>query len=180
MVLGEKILGLNKNLFTILMIIVAVLLFAGFCLYACSVFVKKDEVLIVERNGRYHKTIKSGWHFYFPLLDNKVKCLNVLNNELFNKNDVYVQSLNNLTFQINFCVVYNVNDPKLFFYHSSNPELSIERIVSSFMLKIFSSLKIEDKKDISSFNFEKYIGEVNDILKEIGVASSEISLTSIR
>lgn len=174
-----KILGIDKNLFIALAIIITIILLTIFCVYICTVFVKKDEAIIIERNGKYLKTLESGWHFIIPLVDNKVGHISLLSNNLISKNKCSILSLNGYKICFNYFLSYNVTDPKKYFYFSNNIGLSLECIVSSVLCNYYSSIMIKNEKEFLALNKEILLDLLKDALFETGVSINGIDYISI-
>ena len=101
-VLGLSFLGLI--LFVVLIVIIRSI-----------VIVSQGTTVIVQRLGKYHKTLAAGIHINVPIIDSKVATIS-LKERVYDFPPQPVITKDNVTMQIDTVVYFQVTDPKLFTY----------------------------------------------------------------
>ena len=105
--------------------------------------VRQSDAVIVERLGKYHKTLDTGLHFIIPFFD---KCSTPISlKEIvadFKPQPVITKD--NVTMQIDTVVYFQITDPKLFSYGVDNPIKAIENLTATTLRNIVGELELDD------------------------------------
>ena len=105
--------------------------------------VRQSYSVIVERLGKYHKTLETGVHFVIPFFD---KCGSPISlKEIvadFKPQPVITKD--NVTMQIDTVVYFQITDPKLFTYGVDNPIKAIENLTATTLRNIVGELELDE------------------------------------
>ena len=125
----------------IILIVLGLLLLVILC--ASVRIVRQATAVVVERLGKYHKTLETGIHMVIPFFD---KCANPISlKEIvadFNPQPVITKD--NVTMQIDTVVYFQVTDPKLFSYGVDNPIRAIENLTATTLRNIVGELELDE------------------------------------
>ena len=97
-----------------------VIIFLIIVLARCIVIVPQAHTVIVQRLGKYHKTLQAGIHFLAPIIDAKAKTVS-LKETVADFKPQPVITKDNVTMQIDTVVYFQITDPKLYTYGVDNP-----------------------------------------------------------
>ncbi|MEL0237178.1 MAG: paraslipin, partial [Aquiluna sp.] len=126
--------GLGTALF---LIIVAVLLIRSIRI------IPQATAGVVERLGRYHKTLNAGVNLVFPFIDVIRRTID-LREQVVDFAPQSVITEDNLVIEIDTVIYYQVTDPKAATYEISNFVLGIEQLTVTTLRNKVGSLDLED------------------------------------
>jgi regulator of protease activity HflC (stomatin/prohibitin superfamily) len=131
-----------------------------------SVFlVQQAEAVVIERLGRYHRTLDAGLHIIIPFLDTTRKVLwtfvrpledgryqrfIVSTNRIDMREAVYdfpkqnVITRDNVTTEINALLYYQIIDPKAAIYEVSDLPQAIEKITQTTLRNVIGSMDLDE------------------------------------
>ena len=105
--------------------------------------VRQSTAVVVERLGKYHKTLDTGVHFVIPFFD---RCGSPISlKEIvadFQPQPVITED--NVTMQIDTVVYFQITDPKLFSYGVENPIRAIENLTATTLRNIVGDLELDE------------------------------------
>ena len=126
--------------------------------------VNQAESLVIQRLGRYHKTLTPGLHLVNPLLDAPFSCVwtFVRQNE-YGKYVRYIKQISridlreavydfpkqnvitkdNVTMEINALLYYQITDPKAAVYEVSNLPEAIEKLTQTTLRNVIGSMDLD-------------------------------------
>ena len=99
--------------------------------------------VIVERLGKYCKTLDTGVHFIFPFVDKTLAPVS-LKERVADFQPQPVITKDNVTMQIDTVVYFRVTDPKLFSYGVDNPVRAIENLTATTLRNIVGELELDE------------------------------------
>ncbi len=105
--------------------------------------VRQATAVIVERLGKYHKTLETGIHMVIPFFDRCGKPIS-LKEIVADFNPQPVITKDNVTMQIDTVVYFQVTDPKLFSYGVDNPIRAIENLTATTLRNIVGELELDE------------------------------------
>lgn len=123
---------------SIILVVVAVVLFA-----LSIKIVRQANGAIVERLGKYHKTLDTGVHFILPLFDKILPPVS-LKERVADFNPQPVITKDNVTMQIDTVVYFQVTDVKLFTYGVERPIAAIENLTATTLRNIVGDLELDE------------------------------------
>lgn len=128
-----------------LKIILTVVIVAVIILLLCLTvrIVPQANAYIVERLGRYHKTLQAGFHLIIPLIDRVSKKVPMME-QVVDFAPQPVITKDNVTMRIDTVLYYRVVDAKLFAYGVNNPLVALENLTSTTLRNIIGELELDE------------------------------------
>lgn len=126
-------------LIAIIVIGVAVLIVAALSIR----IVKQGTAVIVERLGKYHKTLGTGMKFVIPLFDRALPAIS-LKEQVADFKPQPVITKDNVTMQIDSVVFFQIVDPKLYTYGIERPMSAIENLTATTLRNIVGELELDE------------------------------------
>ena len=105
--------------------------------------VRQANGVVVERLGKYHKTLDTGVHFIFPLVDRTLQPVS-LKERVADFQPQPVITKDNVTMQIDTVVYFQVVDVKLFTYGVERPIAAIENLTATTLRNIVGELELDE------------------------------------
>ncbi len=124
----------------IALIVIAVVVLA--ILITCIKIVKQSEARVVERFGKYLKTLETGLHFVIPFID-RVRPAISLKERVADFKPQSVITKDNVTMNIDTVVYFQITDPKLFTYGVERPISAIENLTATTLRNIVGELELD-------------------------------------
>ena len=162
--------------FGIFLIVLAVV---GVILLCASVrIVRQSTAVVVERLGKYHKTLDTGIHLVIPFIDRCSQPISI--KEIvadFPPQPVITKD--NVTMQIDTVVYFRVTDPKLFSYGVDNPVRAIENLTATTLRNIVGELELDEtliSRDTVNVNMRQILDDATDAW---GIKINRVELKNI-
>ncbi len=164
------------------------------------VVVKQAEVLIIERFGRYHKTLESGLHIIVPIIDKYRTFTWRFVKEDFKGNRYIQQSTisrldlretvydfprqnvitaDNVSIEINAMVYFQVTDPFKAVYEINNLPEAIEKLTQTTLRNVIGELDLDKtltSRDMINSKLREILDEATD---KWGVKINRVELQDI-
>ncbi|MBJ7471232.1 MAG: SPFH/Band 7/PHB domain protein [Solirubrobacteraceae bacterium] len=121
---------------------IAFALFALFFLLRAVRIVPQQRRGIVERLGKYHRTLEPGLALVVPFID-KVQPLIDLREQVVTFPPQPVITADNVTVQIDTVIYFTVTDPKAVTYEIANPLQAIEQLTITTLRNVVGGLTLE-------------------------------------
>lgn len=122
MVIKSNVMGMSQGVFALIVTLLFILLVAVLLFFYCFCVVKDEEVMIVEKLGKY-KTIKSsGKYFLLPIIESDAGRVKMKNNTI--EKD-FVLAKDGST-NIHFYLIYSIKDPANYFYNQTALKILLE------------------------------------------------------
>ena len=104
--------------------------------------VKQATAVVVERLGKYNKTLETGIHMILPFFDRTSKPIS-LKEIVADFNPQPVITKDNVTMQIDTVVYFQITDAKLFSYGVDSPIKAIENLTATTLRNIVGELELD-------------------------------------
>ena len=125
-------------------IVIAILVvIAAVILAACAKVVRQSTAVIIERLGKYHRTLNTGFHLIAPFIDRTSKPIS-LKEIVADFKPQPVITKDNVTMQIDTVVYLYVTDPKLYTYGVDRPVNAIENLTATTLRNIVGELELDE------------------------------------
>jgi len=128
------------------------------------VIISQAEVMIVERVGKYHRTLESGIHIIIPIFEKDRKIIvrdytdvdgkTYMNQKITSRIDlretVYdfpkqnVITKDNVTIEINALLYFQITDPKKAVYEVNNFPIAIEKLTQTTLRNVIGELDLDE------------------------------------
>ena len=105
--------------------------------------VRQSDAVVVERLGKYHKTLDTGLHFIIPFFDRCSTPIS-LKEIVADFKPQPVITKDNVTMQIDTVVYFQITDPKLYSYGVDNPIKAIENLTATTLRNIVGELELDE------------------------------------
>jgi len=133
---------------------------------------------IVERLGRYHKTLNPGLTVLMPFMD-RLKPLIDLREQVVSFPPQPVITEDNLVVQIDTVLYFTVNDAKSVTYEVANPLQAIEQITVTTLRNVIGSLSLEQALTSRDHINAQLRGVLDETTGRWGIRVSRVELKSI-
>ena len=127
--------------------------------------VRQSTTLVVERLGKYHKTLDTGVHVILPFLDRTTGGPIDLKEQIADFQPQPVITKDNVTMQIDTFVYYQVTDAKLYCYGVNNPVRAIENLTATTLRNIVGELELDEtltSREIVNSKMRSILDEATD------------------
>ena len=105
--------------------------------------VRQSTAVVVERLGKYHKTLTTGFHMVTPFIDRCRDWIN-LKEQVLDFKPQPVITKDNVTMQIDTVVYIQITDPKLYEYGVDRPLFAIENLTATTLRNIVGELELDE------------------------------------
>ena len=105
--------------------------------------VDQSYAIIVQRLGKYNRTLESGVHMVIPFIDRRTNRIN-LKERVADFKPQPVITKDNVTMQIDTVVYFKVTDAKLFTYGVEHPINAIENLTATTLRNIVGELELDE------------------------------------
>lgn len=113
-------------------------------IFALSIrIVKQGTAVIVERLGKYYKTLGTGMRFIVPFIDRALSPIS-LKEQVADFKPQPVITKDNVTMQIDSVVFFQIVDPKLYTYGIERPMSAIENLTATTLRNIVGELELDE------------------------------------
>ena len=124
----------------IVLIILGVLILISLCISIR--IVRQATAVVVERLGKYRKTLDTGVHIIFPFIDRTSKPIS-LKEIVADFKPQPVITKDNVTMQIDTVVYFQITDAKLYTYGVEQPIKAIENLTATTLRNIVGELELD-------------------------------------
>ena len=179
---------------------IILILFIFYFLLRSVYMVKQAEAIIIERLGKYSRTLTPGLHIVIPFLDTPRRVYWTYVQEVEGKRyyrysrtlvridlreSVYdfpkqnVISKDNVTMEINALLYYQITDPKAAVYEVNNLPQAIEKLTQTTLRNIIGSMDL-DETLVSRDNINEKLREILDVATDKwGVKVNRVELQEV-
>lgn len=162
-----------------LIIAVVVILIVAIAILSSSVkIVRQSYAKIVERLGKYHKTLDTGLHFIVPFFDRVSHDID-LKEQVKDFLPQPVITKDNVTMQIDTVVYFQITDPKLYAYGVARPIMAIENLTATTLRNIVGEMELDEtltSRDILNSKMRTILDEATDAW---GIKINRVELKNI-
>ena len=161
------------------LVIVIVLVIVGLLVLLSGIrVVRQATTVVVERLGKYHKTLDTGIHLILPLFDKTLPPISMKERvEDFQPQPVITKD--NVTMQIDTVVYYQVLDAKLFSYGVENPISAIENLTATTLRNIVGELELDETLTSRDTVNAKMRSILDDATDPWGIKINRVELKNI-
>lgn len=126
--------------------------------------IDQSSAAIIQRLGRYHKTIEAGPHFIIPFLDKVYRRVS-LKEQVADFDPQPVITSDNVTMQVDTVVFFQILDPRLYAYGVANPLAAIENLTATTLRNIFGEMELDEtltSRDVINQKMRLILDEATD------------------
>ena len=161
------------------LIIAVVVVVLAVIIFAASVRVVRQATgVVVERLGKYHKTLDTGVHFILPFVDRTLPPIS-LKEKVADFPPQPVITKDNVTMQIDTVVYYQITDVKLFTYGVERPVSAIENLTTTTLRNIIGELELDETLTSRDTVNTKLRAILDDATDPWGIKINRVELKNI-
>ena len=161
------------------LIIAVVVVVLAVIIFAASVRVVRQATgVVVERLGKYHKTLDTGVHFILPFVDRTLPPIS-LKERVADFPPQPVITKDNVTMQIDTVVYYQITDVKLFTYGVERPVSAIENLTTTTLRNIIGELELDETLTSRDTVNTKLRAILDDATDPWGIKINRVELKNI-
>ncbi len=105
--------------------------------------VPQANAYVVERFGRFHRTMQPGIHVIIPFVDRVARKVNLME-QVVDFAPQPVITKDNVTMRIDTVLYFRVTDPKQYAYGVTRPLLALENLTSTTLRNIIGELELDE------------------------------------
>ena len=125
-------------------IVIAALVFVAAIIFiSCAKVVRQANAIIVERLGKYNRTLNTGFHLIIPFFEKASKPIS-LKEKVADFKPQPVITKDNVTMQIDTVVYFQITDPKLYACGVEHPISAIENLTATTLRNIVGELELDE------------------------------------
>ncbi len=140
--------------------------------------VPAQEVLIVERLGKYHKTLGAGFHLLIPFLD-KVVYNVILKEEAIDVPSQICITRDNVQVKVDGIIYMKVIDPYKAVYHINDYKYALIQLAQTTMRSVFGDLDLDKTFEERESLNAKIVGVVDEAADHWGVKIMRYEIQNI-
>jgi regulator of protease activity HflC (stomatin/prohibitin superfamily) len=140
--------------------------------------VKQSQEIVVERLGRYDRTLKSGLNILIPIID-RVANVVYVKEKVADFRPQAVITKDNVTMQIDTVVYFHIMDAKMYSYNVENPMSALENLTATTLRQIIGELELDQtltSRDTINTKMRQIIDDATD---PWGIKVNRIELKNI-
>ena len=156
--------SLNSGAIVGIVALSIVALIAIIVLIKSIVIVPQATTVIVQRLGKYKKTLTAGFHILTPIIESKVATV-TLKERVADFPPQPVITKDNVTMQIDTVVYYQITDPKLYTYGVEHPMQAIENLTATTLRNLIGDLELDQtltSRDTINHKMRTILDEATD------------------
>ena len=162
-----------------MLIAIIVLLVVALILFGLSIrIVKQSTARVVERLGKYHRTLDTGVHFILPIFDRTLPEIS-LKEKVADFPPQPIITKDNVTMSIDTVVYFQITDPKLYSYGVEKPINAIENLTATTLRNIVGELELDETLTSRDTVNSKMRAILDDATDAWGIKINRVELKNI-
>jgi regulator of protease activity HflC (stomatin/prohibitin superfamily) len=137
------ILEIGTGTIILIVVLAIILLLAIIVASTCIKVVQQSQELVVERLGKYSRTVSSGVHWLVPFFD-KVACRVSLKEQVADFEPQSVITKDNVSILVDTVAFFRITDSKKFAYGVSRPIEAINKLTMTTLRQIIGNLTLDE------------------------------------
>mgnify|MGYP001020835967 FL=1 len=159
-------------------LIVILIVIALIYIFKSIKIVPESRVLIIEKLGKYDRSLSSGLSFLNPFFDRVARSVS-LKEQVVDFPPQPVITKDNATMQIDTVVYFQITDPKLYTYGVERPLSAIENLTATTLRNIIGDMTVDQTLTSRDIINTKMRQELDDATDPWGIKVNRVELKSI-
>ena len=159
-------------------LIVILIVIALIYIFKSIKIVPESRVLIIEKLGKYDRSLSSGLSFLNPFFDRVARSVS-LKEQVVDFDPQAVITKDNATMQIDTVVYFQITDPKLYTYGVERPLSAIENLTATTLRNIIGDMTVDETLTSRDIINTKMRQELDDATDPWGIKVNRVELKSI-
>ena len=126
--------------------------------------IDQSSAAIIQRLGKFHKTIEAGPHLIIPFIDKVYRKVS-LKEQVADFDPQPVITSDNVTMQVDTVVFFQILDPRMYAYGVANPLKAIENLTATTLRNIFGEMELDEtltSRDVINQEMRTILDEATD------------------
>jgi len=140
--------------------------------------VQQGEAIVVQRLGKYHRTMDTGLRWLMPFFD-KARAKVLLKEQVKDFDPTAVITKDNVRMMIDSVVFFQIVEPRLFIYGVENPIKAIENLTATTLRNIVGELELDETLTSRELVNNKMQAIIDDATNPWGIKVHRVELRSI-
>jgi len=140
--------------------------------------VSQSQNYIVERLGRYHRTLQAGLHIIIPVIDSVRHRVDVLERQLPTK-EISTITLDNVTIGVKLAILFRIIDASKAVYRIKDIEQAIQTTVTGVVRSVIGKTDLDGVQSNRRTLAESIEEELRSVTQEWGIVLSRVELVDV-
>ena len=166
----------------VITILIVVMLILTILIFSIKI-IKDSTAIVIQRLGKYHKTLFSGVHFITPIIDKPYKTSTgvVINlkEQLCKIPPQPIATKDNITMLVDGILFFQIVDTEKYCYVKDNPILSIQESTTTTLRKIIGELDVLETINSKESIAEDLIEILNEYSFSCGIKITNFELKNV-
>ncbi len=140
--------------------------------------VPQANAYVVERFGRFHRTMQPGIHMIIPFVDRVARKVNLME-QVVDFAPQPVITKDNVTMRIDTVLYFRVIDPKQYAYGVTRPLLALENLTSTTLRNIIGELELDEtltSREVINTSMRSALEQATEVW---GIQTTRVELKNI-
>lgn len=161
------------EIFVLLILVVTVVFFS-----LGIKIVPQSQNYIVERLGRYHRTLQAGLHIIIPVLDSVRHKVEILEEQLPTK-EISTITLDNVTISVKLAILFRIVDASRAVYRIKDIKQAIQTTVTGVVRSVIGKTDLDGVQTNRRMLAESIEEELRTVTQEWGIILSRVELIDV-
>jgi regulator of protease activity HflC (stomatin/prohibitin superfamily) len=159
-------------------VVLGFLVFAIVALLAALKIVPQTDNLLIERLGKYHRTLAAGVHIIVPLVDRVAHKESILERQLPAKK-VPAFTKDNVQIEITLATLYRVTDASRAWYRIKNIDQAVETIITGIVRSTIGGSDLDQVQSNRSQLSVAIAGDIQHVTDEWGIHVTRVEIVDV-
>ncbi len=159
-------------------VILGFLAFAVLLLLIALQIVPQTDNLLIERLGKYHRTLAAGVHIIVPLIDRVAHKESILERQLPAKK-VPAFTKDNVQIEITLAILYRVTDASKAWYRIKNIDQAIETIITGIVRSTIGGSDLDQVQSNRSQLSVAIASDIQHVTDEWGIHVTRVEIVDV-
>lgn len=140
--------------------------------------VPQSQNFLVERLGKYQRTLEAGLHLVFPVIETVRHRVSILERQLETKR-ISTITLDNVTIGIDLAILYRVADASKAYYRVLNVDQAIETTVIGTVRSVIGKTELDGVQSNRRELSEAMETELRSVMEEWGIVLTRVEIVDV-
>ncbi|MBM4231913.1 MAG: SPFH/Band 7/PHB domain protein [Gammaproteobacteria bacterium] len=140
--------------------------------------VPQSQNFLIERLGRYSRTLQAGLHVIIPIIDTVRHKVDVLERQLPTK-EISTITLDNVTIGVKLAILFRIIDPSRTVYRIKDIEQAIQTTVTGVVRSVIGKTDLDGVQSNRRTLAESIEEELRSVTAEWGIVLSRVELVDV-
>lgn len=159
-------------------VVLSILAICLFVIFLSLKIVPQTENWLVERMGRYSRTLSAGVHIVTPFVDRIAHKENILERQLPVKSVPSITK-DNVQIEIKLAILYRVTDASRAWYRIKNIDQAIETIITGIVRSTIGNSDLDDVQSNRRVLSDTIEAEIQHVTEEWGIVLTRVEILDV-